>query len=144
MKLLIKWKMCIWDPYWAMICFVNFNILFMDRCYICMYHASWKGRAWQRAIKITIQEMGHDIYLFRDNFYKNICEMKLKLKVKLKSFFICSVIAFILGWFLYLLKAISTLLKLFSVKVALCFSANIPNILTILKKYSLNIFAILV
>ena len=70
--------------------------------------------------------------------------MKLKLKVKLKSFFICSVIAFILGWFLYLLKAISTLLKLFSVKVALCFSANIPNILTILKKYSLNIFAILV
>ena len=40
----------------------------MDRCYICIFHASWKGRAWQRIIKIMIQEMRYDIYIFLDNF----------------------------------------------------------------------------
>ena len=87
-----------------------------------------------------IQDIGHDIYSFLDylwkylSFVKSSCiltlssfsislfELKLKLKAKLTSFFIHSVIAFLLGWFLYFLRAISTSLKLFSVKVALSFS----------------------
>ena len=30
----------------------------MDRCYICILHANLKRRAWQRVIKLMIQEMG--------------------------------------------------------------------------------------
>ena len=71
------------------------------------------------------------------NFFTvSSCKMKLKLKVKLPSFFI----AFILKWILYFLRAISTSLKLFSVKVALSFSVNIPKFLTILTNCSLTTF----
>ena len=78
------------------------------------------------------------------SFTTSSCEMNLKLKVKLLRFFIHLVNAFILRWFLYLLRAISTSPKLFSVKVALSFSISIPKFLTVLTKYSLNIFAILI
>ena len=78
------------------------------------------------------------------SFATSSCEMKLKLKVMSPRFFIRLVITFILEWFLYLLRAISTSLKLFSVKVALSFSISIPKFLTVLTKYSLNIFAILI
>ena len=72
------------------------------------------------------------------------CEMKLKPKVKLPISFIRLVIAFILGWFLYFLRAISTSLKLFSEKVVLSFPVSIPKFLIVLTKCSLNIFAILI
>ena len=77
-------------------------------------------------------------------FTISACEMKLKLKVKFPRFFILLVIAVILGWFFYFLRAISTSIKLFSVKVALSISVSIPKLLTVLTKYSLNIFAILI
>ena len=46
------------------------------------------------------------------------CEMKLKLKVKLPRFFIHLILAFILGWFLHFLRAISSSLKLFYINIA--------------------------
>ena len=51
-------------------------------------------------------------------------KMKLKLKVKLPRFFVCLVMAFIVGWLLHFFRAISTSLKLFSVKVPLSFSVT--------------------
>ena len=72
------------------------------------------------------------------------CEIKLKLKVKLPKLFIRLVIAVILGWFLYFFQIHFPSLKLFSVNVALSFSRSIPIFLTVLAKYSLNIFAILI
>ena len=84
------------------------------------------------------------VFNLLSSFTTSSCEMKLKLKVMLLRFFIRLVIAFTLGWFLYLFRAISTSLKLFSVKVALSFSVSIPKFLTVLTKYSLNTFAILI
>ena len=63
---------------------------------------------------------------------------------KLPNFFIRLVIAFVLGSFLYFIKATSTSLELFSVNVASSFSVNIPLFLTILTKYYSNVFAVLV
>ena len=97
-------------------------------------------------IFIGISVFCEDFMLFNllSSFTITSCEMELKLKVKLPRFFIRLLIAFILGWFLYFLRAISTSLKSFPVKVALSFSVSIPKFLTALTKYSLNIFAILI
>ena len=95
-------------------------------------------------IEISVFCEAFRLFILLSSFTISSCEMKLKLKVKLPRFFIRLVIAIILGWFLYFLRAISTSFKSFSVKVALSFSVSIPKFLTVLTKYSLNIFAILV
>ena len=70
-------------------------------------------------------------------------EIESASKVAKKEKFLL-VIAAMLGWFLHFLRAISTSLKLFSVKVALSVSVSIPKFLAVLKNYSLNIFAFLI
>ena len=94
-------------------------------------------------IEISIFCEAFLLYNLLSSFTTSSCEMKLKLKVELPRFFIRLVTAVILGWFLFFLRAISTSLKLFSVKVALSFSVSIPKFLTVLTKCSLNIFEIL-
>ena len=139
------------------ICFVIFIIIFRERCYICIYflpvgkakHGNELLKLWHKklyiisifSLKIFIVISAFcDAFLLLNllcSFTISSYEMKLKLKVKLQSFFIRSVIAFF--W-----RFISTSLKLFSVKFGTFFSVIIPKLLTILAKYSLNIFATLV
>ena len=112
-----------------------------------------KSRTWQRFIKIVIQEMRNTVQIFLDNFPRNICFCEkpsyilkywpllllshtkwIEAKCRISHFPIFSVIAMMLGWFLYFAVAISTSLKLISVETTLCSLVNIPNYLTIFTK----------
>ena len=109
-----------------------------------------------------IQEMGYDTFsltifigisVFCEAFLLfnllcfftiSSCEMKLKLKVKLPRFVIRLVIAVTLGWSLYFFKSHFHFAQAIFCKSCTFFSVSIPKFLTVLTKYSLNIFAILI